>query len=251
MKSKEYLYKYRSDDLFTIKLLCEQRLHFSNPCDFNDPFDCRPPCSEIFTEEKILSCVTGKYPLTADAIKQNMPFLKQVLSVKEQIQSEVEEVLNSLYLCCMSSNANSSLMWAHYSGNHTGLCLCFDPSKGGSYINPGAIKKVEYVSTREIADISNINEENISKILTQKYKSWEYEDEVRIMKSPAQMIINGELQNQFEKSALVAIFFGLRMPQERQEFYRLLCKQCGLENVKFFKMTLPTDGTYFLVPKEI
>ena len=39
--------------------------------------------------------------------------------------------------------------------------------------------------------------------------------------------------------------------EERQEFYKLLCKQCGLDNVKFFKMTLPTDGTYILVPKEI
>ena len=65
------------------------------------------------------------------------------------------------------------------------------------------------------------------------------------------MIINGELQNQFDKSALVAMFFGLRMSEERQDFYKLLCKQCGLNNVKFFKMTLPTDGTYFLVPKEI
>lgn len=65
------------------------------------------------------------------------------------------------------------------------------------------------------------------------------------------MIINGEFQNTFDKDALVAMFFGLKMPQERQDFYKRLCKLCGYNNVTFFKMTLPTDGTYFLIPQKI
>ena len=36
--------------------------------------------------------------------------------------------------------------------------------------------------------------------------------------------------------------------QAKQSFFQAWD---SLDNVKFFKMTLPTDGSYFLVPKEI
>lgn len=251
MADRIYLYKYRADDVYTIKLLCEQRLHFSHPFDFNDPLDCHPPCSDSFSEEMILSYVTGKYPLNEEAVRRNMPLIKAAISDKKMLQPEVDRVFNSTYLCCLSYNADSPLMWAHYCNNHTGLCLGFDPKIGGSFLRTGMIRKVEYVTERQTLDFTKDLHPQVENIVTQKFKDWEYEDEVRIIKSPAQMTINGELQNSFEKSALVAMFFGLRMPEERQEFYMLLCKQCGLDNVKFFKMTLPIDGSYFLVPKEI
>lgn len=251
MANRIYLYKYRADDVYTIKSLCEQRLHFSHPFDFNDPFDCHPPCSDSFSEEMILSYVTGKYSLTEEAVKRNMPFIKAAISDKKMLQPEVDRIFNSTYLCCFSYNADSPLMWAHYTNNHTGLCLGFDTKIGGSFLRTGMIRKVEYVNERATLDFTRDLNPQVANIVTQKFINWQYEGEVRVIKTPAQMSIDGELQNSFEKSALVEMFFGLRMPEERQNFYKLLCKQCGLDNVKFFKMTLPTDGSYFLIPKEI
>lgn len=112
-------------------------------------------------------------------------------------------------------------------------------------------KIVDYVEERKVLDFSKDLRTQVNQIFSQKYTAWQYEEEVRIIKSPEEMIINGEWQNKFKKKGLVEMFFGLRMPQERQDFYRLLCKQCGLNNVKFFKMTMPTDGTYHLIPQEI
>lgn len=251
MQNRLILYKYRPDDIYTIKLLCEQRLHFSHPFDFNDPMDCHPPCSDSFTEETILSYVDENHPIMLEAVKDNLPMIKAMLSDREAMQSGVDQIFNKPYICCFSYNADSSLMWAHYSGNHTGLCLGFDPHAGGSYITNCTPKVVEYVDERIVLDFAKEIKPQVDKIFSQKYSAWKYEDEVRIIKAPEEMIIDGELQNSFDKSALVAMFFGLRMPKERQEFYKLLCKQCGLNNVKFFKMTLPTDGSYHLIPKQI
>lgn len=247
----QWLYKYRPDDIYTIKLLCEQRLHFSHPSDFNDPFDCLPPCSVSFSEEMIMSYMTGKYPLTEAALRRNMPLIKAVINDKNMLQPEVNRIFNKAYICCFSYNATSSLMWAHYTNNHAGLCLGFNPCYGGSYITNCTPKIVEYVEERKVLDFSKELRTQVDQIYSQKYSAWQYEKEVRIIKAQEEMIINDELQNKFEKKGLVEMFFGLKMPQERQDFYKLLCKQCGLDNVKFYKMTLPTNGAYHLVPKEI
>ena len=251
MKERIYLYKYRPDDDYTIKLLCEQRLHFSHPTDFNDPFDCKPLFLNSFTEENILSYMEGADSLTTAAIKRNMPLIKKVLNNQPIMQNQAEEVFNKLFLCCLSYNVYSPTMWAHYCNNHTGLCLGFDPNIGGSFLNTGVVRPVKYDKKRPVIDLAQYHDEDIIKAVQTKFEHWTYEEEVRVVKTSQQMIINGEWQNAFEKSALVAMFFGMRMPQERQDFYKQLCKQCGLNNVKFFEMTMPTDGTYYLEPEEI
>lgn len=247
----QYLYKYRPDDIYTIKLLCEQRLHFSHPSDFNDPFDCKPPCSVYFTEDTILSYVKDQPPFVYEEAKKKIAVIKESMNNDQNtLIQEVEHILNELFVLCFSYNADSSPMWAHYCNNHTGLCLGFSRNEGGSFLKKGTIRAVKYVEKRQILDIPHKSEQ-ILPIITEKFEQWKYEEEVRIIKTPQQMIINGEWQNVFNKSALVAMFFGLRMPIERQEFYMNLCKLCGLNNVVFHRMTMPTDGSYHLIPKQI
>ena len=36
------LYRYRRFDEYTLDSLCRDTLYFSNPANFNDPFDCKP-----------------------------------------------------------------------------------------------------------------------------------------------------------------------------------------------------------------
>ena len=255
-KPNIYLYKYRPDDIYTIKLLCEQRLHFSHPNEFNDPLDCRPPSVKLDVQKVISDYARGKGKIIQDFIHQNKSVLQNIVFTekhKQELYQDAVETFNSMNILCLSLYNNSPIMWAHYAMNHSGICMAFDVGKGGNYIHDSLCRIVEYVDTQEPIDLDKPNDiyNKVECTLFQKFKGWEYEGEFRIVKTPEQMVINGELQNQFEKSALVAMFFGLYMKEERQEFYKLLCKQCGLDNVKFFKMTLPTDGTYILVPKEI
>ena len=70
-------------------------------------------------------------------------------------------------------------MWAHYAESHTGVCL------GIEVIEEGKIRKMVYEPERLMGlfDASKPNagadEESLLKVLTTKYKQWEYEDEWR------------------------------------------------------------------------
>lgn len=184
MKKKIYLYKYCSDNIYSTNILREQRLHFSHPCDFNDPLDCKPACSDFITEDLVLSFVAKDHPQAMDSVKNNMPQIMKTLNVKEELQFLVDSVFNELYLCSMSYNADSPIMWSHYCNNHTGLCLGFDLTIGGSFSKTGIIKKVKYVKKRQIFDPKKIDQAQVVRMVVEKFKQWSYEEEVRIIKTP-------------------------------------------------------------------
>lgn len=255
MEKKRCLYKFRPDNENTLKLLREQRLHFSHPFDFNDPFDCRPTFVKFDIEQIILKHSLQQNTPYQTLVYQNLHTLKDQVfphAEREALEREVLEIFNSMYILSMSYNCDSPIMWAHYAKEHTGVCLAFDSTLGSTYLNDAQTDIVRYVDKNSSIDLDNVEtyQEQILNILFQKYNGWIYEDEYRIVKTPQQMNVNGEKQNSFEKSALVAIFFGLHMSEERINFYKLQCKKYGYDNLQYFKMTLPTDGSYFLVPKE-
>lgn len=247
----QYLYKYRPDDIFTIKLLCDQRLHFSHPNAFNDPFDCKPLCSQNVEDSDILSHVEHNCSTIRDLMEKNMGGIQSMIK-RGDLQKSICDTLNLNYICCFSYNADIPAMWAHYAQDHKGLCLGFDTAINSPFLE-GMKGLVKYSDKQAEFNWTKVNREepNIRGVFFEKAKMWEYEQEYRIVKHHRMIKEAPDSYNIFRKEALVAMFFGLRMPQERQDFYRLLCKQCGLENVKFFKMSMPTDGTYYLIPKEL
>ena len=42
MNNPQKLYKYRSFNSYTLRLLCEDEVYYANPRSFNDPLDCNP-----------------------------------------------------------------------------------------------------------------------------------------------------------------------------------------------------------------
>lgn len=245
-----YLYKYRPDDIYTIQLLTEQRLHFSHPKDFNDPFDCRIAILDKFANKLLFDNYTKKRPYLANLFKDDFPKLMDISNLREMLNQEINNVFDSLKICCMSYNADIPPMWAHYAENHQGLCLGFDTKYQGDYLN-GLPRKVEYVDKQRPYDSFDNLEKLAEDIITQKSKFWKYEEEVRIIKIPTDVDANGRITDSFPKEALVAVFFGLKMSEERQSFYINLCDELGYTNVTFHKMTMPSDGSYLLVPKKI
>lgn len=251
MKDRIYLYKYRPDDIYTIKLLCEQRLHFSHPNDFNDPFDCKPLCSINVDNEDIFVQLERDCPAILELAKDNVDSI-QAMVKSGLVQRNINATLNWNYICCFSYNAYMPAMWAHYAQDHNGLCLGFDKTIKSHFLE-GIRGFVKYTDKQTECNWTKIGskEFDTKSLFFEKAKEWEYEQEYRVVK-PHRMIEEApDTYNSFKKEALVAMFFGLKMPKERQDFYRLLCKQCGLNNVKFYKMAMPTDGTYHLIPKVI
>lgn len=249
----KYLYKYRPDDIYTIKLLCEQRLHFSHPHEFNDPFDCKPLCVKDVSAEDIIAQLKRNCPWMVDKAKSNIESLQDYIK-RGDLQKTFNETLNKNYVCCFSYNADIPAMWAHYAQNHYGLCLGFDKEIGGAFIE-GIKGVVRYTDQQTEVDWTKIDcvphEGDTKNFFYEKAKEWEYEQEYRVVKHHSMAELAPETYNSFKKEALVAMFFGLRMPEDRQNFYIDLCKQYGYKNITFYKMTMPTDGTYHLKPEKI
>lgn len=249
----QYLYKYRPDDIYTIKLLCEQRLHFSHPYDFNDPFDCKPLTQTDITDEEILAQLDNNcQPWFKELMKDNINILRSMWK-SGKVQKTINDSINMHYVCCFSYNADIPAMWAHYAQDHHGLCLGLDSAIDSNFLT-GIKGVVRYVDKQPKLTWPKMgtSDHNLKNVLLSKAKEWEYEQEYRVIKHYHQIEHpTDEYDTSFEKEALVAMFFGLRMPEDRQKFYMNLCKLCGFNNVVFHKMTMPTDGTYHLKPQRI
>lgn len=235
------LYKFCSlQDEHTWNNLLNHRLWFSNPNDFNDPYDCKPnildtvfrlgPATKIHFHEKdgkeILPCIQGEL---------NIPY---------HIQKQIAlEMLNSYRICCFSSRYDSILMWSHYADYHKGFCLVFDTCNDLNFFNN--CQNVNYTKERSNYSLGNHN----GKVLLNKYVDWNYENEYRIVKSRQDILSNSNSQIfPYAPKALVEIIFGAKMEISKIEEIINQCK-CAehLKHVVFSKMELADTEEYQLI----
>lgn len=139
---------------FALKVLYERRFKVSKLEELNDPFDLMP------------------FDMSVPAI------LKAMTGVRSELGKKVG-------LICFSARCTDPVIWAHYSGKHSGMCLGFDVPDPGE-LGQERIKLVRYIDTslqfppnfRQMdADGQN---PVILDMLYAKFKHWAYEEEIRL-----------------------------------------------------------------------
>jgi len=85
-------------------------------------------------------------------------------------------------IICFSEKYNCPIMWGHYADSHTGICLVFEVS--GEFKN-SSLLKVKYCKNLLKVCIDQegrlVEAEKLAKkIVSHKYKGWEYEKEYRV-----------------------------------------------------------------------
>ncbi|HVU07932.1 MAG TPA: DUF2971 domain-containing protein [Verrucomicrobiae bacterium] len=203
------MYKYLPPE--RIDVLQKRRIRFTQPADFNDPFEFRPVIKEINTEDAVKDYVEknfeqlvekelAKYGAIAPALakndfseiitaqKQNVPILFQMLSpaLINSIRAKITELLNQhVGVLCLSKVKDSILMWGHYAANHCGFVVGFDSEdsffkKRRSETDEfGFLRKVNYTMHRPkvtLADSDSVV------WFEQKHVDWKYEKEWRILR---------------------------------------------------------------------
>lgn len=113
----------------------------------------------------------------------------------------------SLSDCC-----DDALMWAHYAGNYSGVCLCFDREVFGD-----ACRRVDYCRDRIESEFLGSTEELdhcIGESLFHKYYEWSYEREARVVRQCS------EDDDKFYSfhDGLKGIIIGSRMTQFKKDF---------------------------------
>jgi|GEM_PF-912436 len=185
-----YFYKYvRLDDQVLDGIFGKNQLKYTNPIDFNDPFDCHFAINIDFT---------GFTQANASKVFKQRIKGKKWLEVKEKLKARIRQTMSldfrenfrrTVAVTCFNTDPFNMLMWSHYAYNHTGFILEFKISKFSSstpYPLP-VLYNDEYPSFLLNWDINeHLKKENIDSELTQltiltKAECWSYEKEFRLL----------------------------------------------------------------------
>lgn len=232
-----YLYKYRplfrynsnnkvELNEFTKLLLTKGELYFSNPDEYNDPFDSKFYFMKSY--KKI------------DAIRyfESRPLLErqganEVINNSFNYDKFVElisSVSSDFRIFCLSADPLNILMWSHYASNHSGICIglkadnhtikvktdSFNNTRNIPSLDEGRLiaKPIYYPEGNSVPHIINpfkYDIKDIEDILYTKSSLWSYEREYRFL-LPSEVIPSNKAY--LTKNSIGRVIFGLKVPQD-------------------------------------
>jgi hypothetical protein len=216
-----FLYKYRSLDekskQNTLDIIKYQKLFFSSPSEFNDPFECRPhfsfEASESEVEEYCDYLCSRMIPnLSEIQRKEKVAILVRnckdnPLAAAKYMAMAMQKEMETCGVLCLAERPSNLLMWAHYADNHRGICLGFNASDTNPFF--GRALKVTYSQTYPTVNLFRDSRDSYHETITlTKSDHWEYEQEWRIIKHE-----QGRDSQLFSPSDLKEVIFGLDTKQ--------------------------------------
>lgn len=250
-----HFYKYRSlrgDELNrTLDIIENNRLFWSSPLDFNDPFDCVP----VYSMEG--SALKKEYALRK-IYREHIPGLTKVelrplveaakrLSLSEfksRMAEGQREWLAETAVCCLSTVPDNILMWTHYADAHSGICLRFRPLSQESELVTERLMHFEYALPVQYTDkrpIINVlkrsPEESLNYALLTKADFWGYENEWRMIGYR-----QGPGYRDFPPACLDGVIFGARVSAGTR---KIVLERLAKRDVSVEMLNAEFDGDHF------
>ena len=228
------VYKYRIwDNHFHRRILENNELYFSDPRDFEDPFDCNPPIK--YPEGHSLFIYILNYSLKhniymnyvehiwfSSKMYANSPmaFPDKLKELKKEMDDEFNKHFGVLSLTEDCSNEH---LWNEYANNHRGFCVGFDTQKLFDIVK-GACGQVQYQSPLPSIDYAKDSlDEKIVKTVYYKEKKWEEEKEYRFHKLWAKNECVNRNVKLFDET-IVEVILGKNMAQSDKNSIAQLVK---------------------------
>jgi hypothetical protein len=233
------LYKYLPAD--RLDVLRRRAVRFTQPGDFNDPFEFRPKIQALAPSDYVRANAEEHFetlldkelatvpPLLQAGVREIMskhkamfPELVQRLQphMVRQVAPTIDEIFNlNVGVFCLSELRDSILMWGHYTSNHRGLVVGFEStdsffSKRRSETDEfGFLRPVIYQLQRPRVTLSDTTSPTWFQT---KSIDWAYEREWRIVRPLAQADHRIEADPypiclfEFSPSAVREIIVGMR-----------------------------------------
>ena len=166
------LYKYL-DVTGGLAMLEHHNLQFTNASKFNVPFDCHPALFDYSH---------------APVNKNNWPPADFFIL---KGKTDMENLRNDTWMCCLSKVYDSLLMWAYYN-SHKGICIGLNVEavlkscqRGFFGLMPPSAFDVKYKDIQQKPDYFK-NPPSWIDLWTTKAEAWAHEQEVRLItKNPA------------------------------------------------------------------
>lgn len=272
------IFKYMSENRIE-NILIDNKIRFTQPIYFNDPFEVKLAMKGFDTDEKLIKnfdmnfmkIIQEEYEKLDFEIKYKISFetfLFFANSRKEErkklylnvmgnettflmIKKEFDEIINKLIgILSLTTKFDNLLMWAHYSNEHKGFVVEFDSEndffkmKDDNYIYKG-IQKVNY---SKIRPHKFLIENEWEEIFLTKSEEWSYENEYRIIQrlQDADEVKGNFSLFKFPKEMIQAIYCGCNMDTLKKErIIEIIKNDNELNHIKVFEMKL-SDKYYEL-----
>jgi hypothetical protein len=174
-----HLFHYQKFNADWLRMaVLDEKIYFSNPNNFNDPWDCQPSYYiPTENEREIRESYIAKFTAnesdgdSAAKLRRDKKYLESVI---EKFSNLMRDAIHKQYrVYCLSTHAESTLMWSHYADNHRGVCLDF---KCDNEVFGGAMR-VNYIDKYPLIDFTC---DPLLPLIT-KACAWSYEDEYRVV----------------------------------------------------------------------
>jgi Protein of unknown function (DUF2971) len=203
----EFIYKYfKINDNF-YDFLLNDRLYFSNPYSFNDPFDCKILDQTHWDSDSIRTyCINNN--LNDDKFIDGLAgFWSSPEKLRKHINDFVQEVVSGFGVCCFTADPLNILMWSHYGDSHNGVCVKINTTDEAFFRETHF---VNYSKEYPILLYKNLTKFPLYETLLTKAEIWQYEKEVRVLKWQ-----NGLFP--IDKNCLSEIMLGVKTDQKEVE----------------------------------
>jgi hypothetical protein len=212
--------------------LLEEKIWFSNPADFNDPWDCRPFFylpgeNESSLKERYVEWFCARSAdmpeeereLKTKGLREDPAYLKRVVG---QFSKSMTDAIREQYrVYCLSTHPESPLMWSHYTDKHRRICIEFSCDNGMF----GSAMKINYVEEYPQLDFTNPESDILLPLIT-KSCAWSYEDEYRVVAlagpAPGMLRTKGNFLK-LPRDALKAVIMGCMIsPSDAAELREII-----------------------------
>lgn len=182
------LFHYQRLD-YADDVLLGNRIKFSNPRAFNDPWDCRPQFSKSVLDDpnvyeqhveymtKVHRSILSKSKLIT--LETNLRTDRSFMGKKiDEFTEGIEIAIKDQYrIYCLSRLRACFLMWAHYTDSHKGICIGFNTANDIF----GEALEVTYLDTYPEINLSSLDDAALAiYTLFIKAQQWSYEKEFRL-----------------------------------------------------------------------
>ena len=188
-------YKYCEPN--RIDVLENGMIRFTQPADFNDPFEASPSFSE--NRPELDNFLLTQYLMEAEPCSDQAPCqrladgLRLLPSLRRKHALSLPAKMSEHRVAlCLSRSRSNLLMWAHYTDCHRGFVIGFDTDSEFFRLGAfGGLKEVTYANTRGrvpekdgcYATREELDSFNNSVFFT-KSCDWAYEEELRLVRNP-------------------------------------------------------------------
>ncbi|MFM2343742.1 MAG: hypothetical protein RLZZ210_350 [Pseudomonadota bacterium] len=241
-----YLYKYLPPNVGSLRVISKQTIKFTNPADFNDPFDCVVSLERYFNNFNDYKI--GYYKNRGKKVSDNQ-LRVMYANYKNKVKNEglTNEPLKNYGVLCLSEEPLDILMWSHYAQNHKGFVVEFKlpiVKNNGEYPlwdknikcylwEQGNLiaKSVDYVDKYNYwkLDLDQSEKDKLAlEIIYRKYNVWAYEKEVRVFNRFIEKLSKNRIL-EYPSENLVSVIAGCKM---EADFLEELKKSCGIASKK-------------------